>query len=308
MLRCWTESKMETPSKSCPLSPQSPEGVTYLGLGVNLGLFGLKVGLGLALGSTALFADGVHTVSDLATDLITLGGLRLARRPPDETHAYGHGKFETLAGTLVALALLAVGIFIMWEAWRVLHQGEGIRLGWAVALVAALSVALKEWVYRVTVRLGRAFRSAALQANAWHHRSDAFSSVPVILGGTLAQFGLARADGAAALLVALFIGWAAFGILRRTLHELSEGAFPKQERDKVIRAIEGVEGVQGWHKLRTRYSGQEAFVDVHIQVNPKLSVAASHEIASRVEEAVRAVLGGRASVVVHVEPGSDPEE
>lgn len=299
---------MGTPSKSCPFDLRTPEGVTLLGLGVNLGLCGLKVGAGLTLGSTALFADGIHSLSDLATDLITLGGLRLARRPPDETHAYGHGKFETLAGAIVALALLGVGAFIVWEAWRILREGTMIRLGWLVALTAALSVALKEWIYRVTVRLGRKLRSAALQANAWHHRSDAFSSVPVVLGGIFAQFGLARADGAAAILVALLIGWAALDILRRAAHELAEGAFPKKERDKVIQAIEGVEGVQSWHKLRTRYSGQDAFVDVHIQVDPELSVADSHAIASQVEEAVRAALGGRASVVVHVEPATEKED
>lgn len=299
---------MATPSKSFPLEPRTPEGVTYLGLGVNLGLFGLKVGLGLALGSTALFADGIHSLSDLATDFVTLGGLRLARRPPDETHAYGHGKFETLAGALVALALLGVGVFIVWEALSALRLGPRVRLGWAVALTAALSVALKEWLYRATVRLGRSVHSAALLANAWHHRSDALSSVPVLIGGICANFGLTKVDGIAAVLVALLIGWAALGILRRATHELSEGAFPRRERDKVIQAIEGVEGVQSWHKLRTRYSGQDAFVDVHIQVDPELSVADSHAIASRVEEAVREALGGRASVVVHVEPLSDRED
>lgn len=300
--------KMETPWKSFPLSPRTPEGVTLLGLGVNVVLCALKVGMGVALGSTALFADGIHTVSDLATDLITLGGLRLAKRPPDETHTYGHGKFETLAGATVAIALLVIDVFIVWEALRLLGEGAGVRLGWAVALVAALSVLLKEWLYRATAHLGRKVRSAALQANAWHHRSDALSSLPVIAGGIFAHFGLAMVDGIAAILVAVLIGWAAVGILRRATHELAEGAFPTGEREKVIKAIERVEGVQSWHKLRTRYSGQDAFVDVHIQVDPKISVAASHDIASQVEEAVRQALHGRASVVVHVEPSTDGAE
>ncbi len=299
---------MATPSKSCPLKPRSAEGITFLGLGVNAGLVALKVGLGLALGSTALFADGIHSLSDLATDLITLGGLRVAKKPPDESHAYGHGKFETLAGAFVALALLGVGIFIVWEAVKVLREGRLVRLGWAVALAAGLSVLLKERLYRATVRIGKELRSAALLANAWHHRSDALSSVPVLIGGICASFGLGRVDGIAAILVAGLIGWAAYGILRRAMHELSEGAFSAKDQEKVIAAIEGVAGVQSWHKLRTRYSGQDAFVDVHIQVDPRLSVAESHEIASRVERAVREALGGRASVVVHVEPSTDQED
>lgn len=300
---------METPSKSFPLKPKSAEGVTLLGLGANLGLTALKVGLGLALGSTALFADGMHSLSDLATDFITLGGLRMARRPPDESHAYGHGKFETLAGALVALGLVGVGVFIVWEAVEALRVGSLPKLGWAVALAAALSLLLKEGLYRLTVKLGKELRSAALLANAWHHRSDALSSLPVFVGGICASFGVARVDGAAAILVAFLIGGAAFGILRRAVHELSEGAFPPRDKTKVIAAIEGVEGVKSWHKLRTRYAGQAAFVDVHIQVDPKLSVADSHAIASRVEEAVREALGGQVSVVVHVEPASEgPDE
>jgi len=299
---------METPSKSFWPKGRSPEGITLLGLATNLGLMGLKVGLGLALGSTALFADGIHSLSDLATDLVTLGGLRLAKRPPDESHAYGHGKFETLAGALVALALLGAGVFIFSQAVRILREGATVRLGWAVALAAGLSILLKEWLYRKTLAMGKELRSAALLANAWHHRSDALSSFPVLIGGIFVSLGLPKVDGAAAILVAILIVWAAFSILRRAMYELSEGAFPQKEQEKVIAAIEGVEGVQSWHKLRTRYAGQDAFVDVHIQVDPSLTVEESHRIATEVEEAVRKALNGRASVTVHVEPQSSSEE
>ncbi|MGQ9699659.1 MAG: cation diffusion facilitator family transporter [Candidatus Bipolaricaulaceae bacterium] len=296
---------METPSKSSP--DKSPEAMTALGLGVNLALTGLKVGLGLAVGSTALLADGVHSLSDVATDLVTLGGLRLAKRPADETHTYGHGKFETLAGSLVALALFGIGAFLGRAALQALREGALPRLGWAVALTAALSILLKEWLYRVTARLGKKLHSAALLANAWHHRSDALSSLPVFVGGICAQFGLGGADAAFALLVVVLIGWAGLIILRKALHELVEGAFSPQERAKVIAAIESVEGVKSWHKLRTRYSGQDAFVDVHVQVDPKLSVADSHTIASQVEEAVRKTLGSRISVIVHIEPSAEED-
>jgi len=213
-----------------------------------------------------------------------------------------------LAGAFVALALVGVGVFIVLQAVRILREGAAVRLGWAVALAAGLSILLKEWLYRKTVAMGKELRSAALLANAWHHRSDALSSIPVLIGGIFVSFGLTKVDGIAAILVALLIGWAAYDILRRAMHELSEGAFPKKEQEKVIAAIENVEGVQSWHKLRTRYSGQDAFVDVHIQVDPSLTVEESHRIASEVEEAVRKALNGRASVTVHVEPQGSSEE
>jgi len=200
---------METPSKSFWRKWRSAEGITLLGMGINVGLVGLKVGLGLVLGSTALFADGIHSLSDLATDFVTLGGLRLAKKPPDESHAYGHGKFETLTGAVVALALFGVGALIVIQAVRILREGAGVRLGWAVALAAGLSVLLKEWLYRATVAVGKELPSTALLAKAWDHRSDAFASIPVLIGGIFVSFGLTKVDGIAAILVALLIGWAA---------------------------------------------------------------------------------------------------
>lgn len=279
--------------------------ITLVGLCVNLGLTAVKFGVGLASGSMALVADGVHSLSDLVTDLVVLGGLRLSRRPADASHAYGHGKFETLATALVALALFAAGGWIAGEGVLALIRGAVSVPGPIVAGAAAVSVVAKEWLFRATRRVARGLRSSALEANAWHHRSDALSSVAVLVGGVAATAGFAQGDQAAAIAVAVLIGWAAAGILRRALYELTEGALSEAEQDQVARAIAAVDGVRSWHKLRTRSSGQGAFVDVHIQVDPHLSVAKSHAIASRVEAAVRDALGGAASVVVHVEPASD---
>ncbi|MFH1609203.1 MAG: cation diffusion facilitator family transporter [Candidatus Bipolaricaulota bacterium] len=276
--------------------------ITLIGVGINLVLTGLKFGVGLATGSMALIADGIHSLSDLATDVVVLGGLRLSRRPADRSHAYGHGKFETVATTLVALALFAAGGWIAGEAVTALIEGQISIPGPIVAGVAALSVIGKEWLFRATRRVARRLRSTSLEANAWHHRSDAFSSVAVLVGGLAATLGFPQGDQAAAIAVALLIGWAAVGILRRALYELTEGALSEAEQGQVARAIATVDGVRSWHKLRTRHSGQGAFVDLHIQVNPRLSVEESHAIASRVERVVGAALGGAASVVVHVEP------
>ncbi len=297
---------METKSRF--FSPSPEVRITLIGLGLNLGLLALKLVLGWAARSTALVADGFHSLSDLVTDLVVLGGLRISQRPADASHAYGHGKFETLAEASIAFALLGVGAFIVWEGVSKVIRGELPSLSWAVALAALLSIITKEWMYRATVRVGKKYRRSSLLANAWHHRSDALSSVAVLIGSVFAGLGWAQADGGAAILVALLIGWAAWGILKHALHELTEGAFSPWDRGKVVAAIEGIPGVKSWHKLRTRYSGQEAFVDVHIQVDPELSVAESHTIASQVEDAVRTALGGKVSVVVHVEPSSDEEE
>jgi cation diffusion facilitator family transporter len=279
--------------------------ITLIGIGINLGLIGLKFGVGLATGSVALIADGVHSLSDLATDLVVVGGLRLSRRPADRSHAYGHGKFETVAATLVALALLVAGGWIASEAVAGLIAGAISVPGPVVAGVAALSVVSKEWLFRATRRVARRLRSSALAANAWHQRSDALSSVAVLVGGLAVTLGFPHGDRGAAIAVAFLIGWAAVGILRRAVYELTEGALSAAEQERVAQAIAGVEGVRSWHKLRTRRSGQGAFVDVHVQVDPRLSVAESHAIASRVERAVRETLGGTGSVVVHVEPASN---
>ncbi len=260
--------------------------ITLRGLGVNLALIGVKFGVGTVTGSMALVADGVHSLSDLVTDLVVWGGLRLSRRPADRSHAYGHGKFETVATAVVALALLAAGGWIAVEAMLALIAGAVSVPGPLVAAVAAVSVIFKEWLFRATRRVARQLRSTSLEANAWHHRSDALSSVAVLVGGVAAMAGFAQGDQVAAIAVALLVGWAATRILRRALYELTEGALSVADQDRVIQAIASVAGVQSWHKLRTRGSGRGAFVDVHIQVDPTLSVADSHAIASRVEEAV----------------------
>jgi len=276
--------------------------ITLVGLRVNLGLTAVKFGVGLVTGSMALVADGVHSLSDLVTDLVVLGGLRISRRPADSSHAYGHGKFETLATAVVALALFGAGGWIAGEAAVALAQGAVSVPGAAVAGVAAVSVVAKEWLFRATRQAARELRSSSLEANAWHHRSDALSSVAVLVGGITASLGFVQGDQVAAIAVAILIAWAAVGILRGALYELAEGALPPEDQLKVTQAIASVAGVRSWHMLRTRSSGRGAFVDVHIQVDPEMSVADSHAIASEVEEAVRQALGRAASVVVHVEP------
>lgn len=276
-------------------------GITLFGGAVNLGLAGLKLSLGAAFGSAALVADGVHSLTDLATDLVVIGGIRLAARPADSSHAYGHGKFETLAGGLVALALIAAGTWLIWDSLSTL--GDGPRPPGALIMgVAALSMAVKEWLFRLTQRAADRWSSHALRANAWHHRTDALSSGAVLLGGGATALGYPGGDRAAAMAVGALVVFAALRITGQTLHELTEGTLPEEDRARIISAIEGAEGVRGWHKLRTRRVGRRPVVDVHVQVAPDLTVRHAHRIADEVERRITEALGEGASVVVHVEP------
>ena len=279
-----------------------------LGSVVNTGLVALKLGLGFLGGSMALVADGVHSLSDLATDLVMLGGIRLASRPADRSHAFGHGKFETLAGVLVALALIGAGVWLIREAAVGLAHPQGAPRSGLVMAVAGVSILAKEALYRATTRIALRLHSTALQANAWHHRSDALSSVAVLLGGATMALGYPVGDKVAAIAVGGMVLMAAARILRRAFHELLEGALSEEEKLAISQAIESVEGVQGWHRLRTRRLGRQALVDVHIQVDPNLSVIRAHKIATQVEQAVSRSLDGLASVVVHVEPKGEEDE
>ena len=283
-------------------------GITLLGSVVNAGLVALKLGLGFFGSSMALVADGVHSLSDLATDLVVLGGIRLASRPADRSHAFGHGKFETLAGVLVALALIGAGVWLIREAAVGLAHPQGAPRSGLVMAVAGVSILAKEALYRATTRTALKLHSTALQANAWHHRSDALSSVAVLLGGATMALGYPVGDKVAAIAVGGMVLMAAARILRRAFHELLEGALSEEEKLAISQAIESVEGVQGWHRLRTRRLGRQALVDVHIQVDPNLSVIRAHKIATQVEQAVSRSLDGLASVVVHVEPKGEEDE
>lgn len=281
---------------------EAGERIGIIGAVVNLGLSGLKFAVGAVVGSVALIADGIHSLSDLLTDMVVIVGMRLGRRPPDETHPYGHGKFETLAGSLVSLVLMVVGVEIGLRALAALQHPGGASLGGAMMAVALASLGTKEILYHATARVAAAVRSPALRANAWHHRSDALSSLAVLLGGVASSLRYPAGDGAAGMAVAMVILASGGKLLWDSLHELVEGRLKVPEEDAIVRAIEGVPGVMGWHRLRSRRAGRVSFVDVHITVDPEIPLRDAHEIASRVEQAVADALGGEVSVTVHVEP------
>ena len=290
------------------IQDKQPIRVTLIGLVTNLFLLGLKLVVGLFVGSAALVADAVHSFSDLLTDIVAIVGIRLSGRPADESHPYGHGRYETIAASLIGVALVVAGIAITWDAGLSLYRQEHNIPGYPVLIVAAVSIVSKEWLYRITRRVARRVRSAALHANAWHHRSDALSSVAVLVGGAAGLLGWGHGDQVAAVAVGVMVAVVGAGSLWKVFMELTEGSISADERQSIAKAIERVPGVKGWYRLRTRLVGREVFMDVNVLVDKELSVGEGHAVCTAVEDAIELSLDRPVSVVVHCEPEGETGE
>ena len=282
--------------------------VTLGGMAVNVALSALKAAVGWLAGSQALLADAVHSVSDLVTDFAVLLGVKYWTAPADEEHPYGHGKIQAVVAAAIGLALAAVAFGIGRTAGlrilEVIGGGEPAVPGAFAFWIAVVSVVAKELVYRRTRAVAKRFRSPALEANAWHHRSDAISSIPVALALAVSYFApsLAWMDSVGALVVALFILNAAWGIVKSAIEELTDAEMPGKSAEVAQIAL-GVKGVTGCHHVRTRRYGGVFHADLHVQVARSLSVGEGHAIGHEVRDAVRSAGIGVADAVVHVEPG-----
>lgn len=286
--------------------------ITWWSVWVNLGLGAAKAGIGAWGGSQALLADGVHSLSDLASDVAVLAGLRAARRPGDEDHAYGHGKYETLAAAGIGLLLAGVAAHIGWEA--IGRIAGAIRGAWeggpsALAFWAAVAgIAVKEGLYQATMRVARATGSSALAANAWHHRSDAFSSMATGAGIGAAVFlgkEWAVLDPIAALFVAVILLRVAWGILREQWGGLTDEALPPGVQAEILTMANSTEGVADPHHLRTRMVGRHAVIELHIRLDPEMPLREAHEIASHLERALKRRFGEETIVTLHLEPWAE---
>lgn len=283
--------------------------VTFIGFVVNLLLTGLKFVAGIVGRSGAMVADAVHSCSDMATDVVVIAFAKISAKPRDDGHDYGHGKYETLATIIISLALAAVGAGILLNsvrAIRIVVEGGLLPRPGAVALVAAVvSIAVKEILYRYTIREGRLVDSPSVVANAWHHRSDALSSL-----GTLAGIGCAYflgdkwriADPIAALVVAVFIFKIAFDLIRTGLGELLERSLPDDVEREILQIVTASSEVREPHNLRTRRIGASIAVEVHVRVDGGMSVSRSHELTVDIERRLRARFGAGTMISIHVEP------
>jgi cation diffusion facilitator family transporter len=280
--------------------------VTLVGAVVNLVLSLAKILIGLLAHSQALVADGLHSLSDLASDALVYWAAHHSAQAPDEEHPYGHGRFETAATLGLAVILLLVGLFIVWDAAsRLFHPEELLEPGLLALVAAVASILLKEWLYHYTVRVARRINSEMLRANAWHHRTDAISSVVVVVGiaGTMA--GLPYLDAVAAAAVGLMIGHIAWELGWPALRELMDAALDHDRVEQIRRTILDIGGVRSIHMLRTRKLGGQASVDVHVQVAPWLSVSEGHMIGQVVMERLLAEIDEVADVTVHIDPEDD---
>jgi len=276
--------------------------VTNFAIGVNAALFVLKLAVGFLSGSIALIADGIHSLSDMTTDLAVLLGLRLGAKEPDREHPYGHGRAETFSAGFIALFLLLVGAAMIYYAAMGITKGVVASPHIAVLIVAIFSIVVKEVLYRITKRAAINCHSAALYANAWHQRSDALSSVVVVVGFVALRFGFDYGDQIAAVAVGLMIILVAVRIIGDCMRELTEGAIDPATIERIKEVIAANSAIRQWHKLRTRTVGREVFLDLHILVDPALDVAAAHEISESLEKALHEQIARPVNIVVHIEP------
>lgn len=280
--------------------------VTLIGSVVDLLLGVAKILVGWIAHSQALIADGVHSLSDLATDFMVIFAAKHAHREADEDHPYGHGKIETLMTVGLGLALMLVAVGITWDAVRRLFNPDELLQPGSMALVVTVaSILSKEFLYHYTMRLARKLRSNLLRANAWHSRSDAISSVVVLIGiaGTMA--GLPYLDAIAAVGVALMIAKIAWDLSWSSAQELIDTSLNADDVERIRGMINKVGGVRRIHMLRTRKSGSDALVDVHIQVDPTLSVSEGHRIGEKVRDDLIQQIEEVADVTVHIDPEDD---
>jgi len=262
--------------------------------------------VGVLVGSLALVADGVHSLSDFATDIALLVGVYFGSKKPDEKHPFGHGRLETFAGAVVAAVLILVGAGLIYQGARGIMQvhvsGKTVSISTWVIWIALLSVISKEYLYQITRRIAAKTHSSATYANAWHHRSDAFSSVAVIIGAIAMKLGYPHGDQLGAIAVGLMIIMVGAKIIGDCLSELAEGAVDGKTLQQIQNIIGQVKGIRNWHQLRTRSVGREVFLDVHILVDPELNITRAHEIAESLETSLIEQLSRPVNVMVHVEP------
>ncbi len=281
--------------------------ITYIGVITNIVLAAVKFTAGIAAGSMALVADAVHSLSDMVTDIVVLLGVHFGTKEPDHEHPYGHGRLETFSAFLIALVLVAVGVLMIKRASFVIANVHFGRLqldevGSVVLWVALVSVAVKEALYFFTKKVAVRTRSPALYANAWHHRSDALSSLAVIAGFISLRLGFEYGDQVATIAVGLMIILVGAKIVGGCFEEFAERAVDSQTIEQIERIITSEKRIRQWHKLRSRSVGREIFIDLHILVDPRLSITDAHEISEALEIALHAQLSRPVNITIHIEP------
>lgn len=283
--------------------------VTLTGSLVNVVLLVFKFVAGILGGSAAMIADAVHSLSDFLTDIVVIAFVRISSKPEDQDHDYGHGKYETLATSIIGLALLCVGFYILYngchKVWD-FFNGMQLEQPGMVALVAALvSIMLKEWTFRFTTKVGKEVKSQAVIANAWHHRSDALSSIGTAIGvGGAIVLGSkwAALDPVAAVVVSFFIIRTAIGLIRTSSGDLLEKSLPADIEKEIVDIAQSEPEVSDVHKLCTRHIGSNIAIEMHLRMPGDTTLRVSHAHATNIERMLRKHFGEHTHISIHVEP------
>ncbi len=283
--------------------------VTIAGSIINILLLAFKFAAGILGHSAAMIADAIHSLTDFVTDAIVLVFVRLGSKPTDHDHDYGHGKYETLASAIIGVSLLVVGMMICYSGvTKTYHAmcGEPLQQPGFIALAAAVaSVVLKEWAYRFTVRVGRRCHSEAVVANAWHHRSDALSSVGTTVGiGGAIILGekWAVLDPLTAIVVSFFIMKAAWSVLSKAVDELTDGSLPKETEDEIEKIVSEDKDVSVVHNLCTRRIGNRIAIEMHVRMPGETSLYVAHHHATEIEQRLKQRFGADTHISIHLEP------
>ena len=283
--------------------------VTIAGSIINVVLLVLKFAAGILGHSAAMIADAIHSLTDFATDVVVLVFVKLGNKPKDKDHDYGHGKYETLATAIIGISLFVVGVMICYSGVTKTYRaicGETLQQPGVVALIAAIvSIVMKEWAYQFTVKAGKKYHSEAVVANAWHHRSDALSSIGTMFGiGGAIILGekWAVLDPLAAIIVSAFIIKAAWGLVMQSVKELTDASLPEMEEDEILKIANEEQGVGEIHNLRTRRIGNKIAIEMHVRMPGSLSLYEAHEHATHIETKLKQHFGADTHVGIHLEP------
>lgn len=283
--------------------------VTVAGGLVNIALLIFKFIAGIVGNSAAMIADAVHSLSDFITDVIVLIFVKISNKPEDKDHDYGHGKYETMATAIIGVALLGVGAMICYSGLGKIYAAwNGATLpspGWIALVAALLSIGLKEWTYQFTARVGREVDSQAVVANAWHHRSDALSSIGTALGiggAILLGSKWTVLDPIAAVVVSVFIIRMSVKLLHQSTGELLEASLPDEVEDTIVKIVEDEPMVSEVHHMRTRRIGNQIAIEMHVRMPGEITLYESHQHATHIEQKLREKFGDATHIGLHVEP------
>ena len=283
--------------------------VTIAGSIINVLLLVLKFAAGILGHSAAMIADAIHSLTDFATDVVVLVFVKLGNKPMDKDHDYGHGKYETLATAIIGISLFVVGVMICYSGVTKTYRaicGETLRQPGVVALIAAIvSIVMKEWAYQFTVKAGKKYHSEAVVANAWHHRSDALSSIGTMMGiggAILLGSHWAVLDPLAAIVVSIFIIKASWSLVMQSVKELTDASLSDAEEADIVKTAAEVQGVCEIHNLRTRRIGNKIAIEMHVRMPGSLSLYAAHEHATAIENRLKRKYGAGTHVGIHIEP------